>query len=215
MSFRFPRETTRVQGQLLFREVNMNKVTRAFLLVVALLALAGLVSADHRREHFDLDDVHGRYVSAEIFYDTSSAHDIGGGVVSGPIYVASAEVLQADGKGNVCGEVDGFYAYPGPGSNTGPSFYHGQYTVGKTDGRVAITTCTDATATFCQDHSPCPPSAEGNSTRLQVGYIQGDDGNKMVTVSQFLSGYPDSTGFVAHTRTWSRASEDRKDHDHH
>jgi len=181
---------------------------------VALLALVGLVSAQHPRGHFDLDDVHGRYISAEIFYDTSSVQSIGG-VVTGPIYVASAEVLHADGKGNVCGEVDGFYAYPGPGANTGPSFYHGQYTVGKTDGRVVITTCSDASTVtgICQDSSPCPASAEGNSTRLQVGYIQGDDGNKMVTVSQFESGYPDSTGFVAHTRTWSKASEDRKDQD--
>ena len=196
----------------------MNKVARTCLLVVALLALVGLVSAQHPRGHFDLDDVHGRYVSAEIFYDTSSVHAFAapnGSLVGGPIYVASAEVLQADGKGNVCGEVDGFYAYPGPGANTGPSFYHGQYTVGATDGRVVITTCSDAgTVTgICQDSSPCPASAEGNSTRLQVGYIQGDDGNKMVTVSQFESGYPDSTGFVAHTRTWSKASEDRKDHD--
>ncbi|MFI5117869.1 MAG: hypothetical protein ACHP8B_14355 [Terriglobales bacterium] len=201
----------------------MNKLTRACLLVVALLALAGLAAAQSQpRGHFDLDDVHGRYISAEIFLDTSSVHDIAGGVVSGPIYVASAEVLQADGKGNVCGEVDGFYAYPGPGSNTGPSFYHGQYTIGKTDGRVVITTCSDASTVtgMCQDKSACPASAEGNSTRLQVGYIQGDDGNKMVTVSQFESGYPDSTGFVAHTRTWARASdqkgsEDRKDNDRH
>ena len=37
----------------------------------------------------------------------------------------------------------------------------------------------------------------------------------MVAVSQFESGYPDSTGFVAHTRKWSKASEDRKDHDRH
>jgi len=125
----------------------MNKVARTCLLVVALLALVGLVSAQHPRGHFDLDDVHGRYVSAEIFYDTSSVHAFAapnGSLVGGPIYVASAEVLQADGKGNVCGEVDGFYAYPGPGANTGPSFYHGQYTVGATDGRVVITTCSDA-----------------------------------------------------------------------
>jgi len=197
----------------------MNKVTRSkcyvCLLVVALLVLVGLVwsrpSSVSAKGRFDLDDVRGRYVSAETFYDTSSVKSEPDGSVTGPIYVASAEVLEADGKGNVCGEVDGFYAYPGPGSNTGPQFYHGQYTVGN-DGRVAITTCSDATATFCQDNSTCPASAEGNSTRLQVGYIQGDDGNKMVTVSQFLSGYPDSTGFVAHTRTWAKASEERKNH---
>jgi hypothetical protein len=191
-----------------------------WILPIALLAVAGLVwnrpKPVSAKKGFDLDDVRGRYVSSEIFYDTSSVHAFAspnGSLVGGPIYVASAEVLQADGKGNVCGAVDGFYAFPGPGSNTGPSLFHGQYTVDY-NGRVAITTCSDATIVgICQDNSVCPPSAEGNSTRLQVGYIQGEDGNEMVTVSQFLSGFPDSTGFVAHTRTWTKASRDREEHD--
>jgi len=196
-----------------------NKVTRTCLLVVALLALVGLVSAQHPRAHFDLDDVHGRYISAENAADTSSVHAFSApdaSLVGPPIPFATAEVMVADGKGNVCGESDGFYSgISAPGVNLGPSLYHGQYTIGATDGRVVITTCSDASTVtgICQDSSPCPASAEGNSTRLQVGYIQGDDGNKMVTVSQFESGYPDSTGFLVHKRTWSKASEDRKDHD--
>jgi hypothetical protein len=182
--------------------------------------LAGLVwnrpKPVSAKKGFDLDDVHGRYISAETFYDTSSVHPFAApndSLVGGPIEVASAEVLEADGRGNVYGEVDGFYGYPGPGSNTGPAFYHGQYTV-DANGRVAITTCSDAGTpiTIGTDHTVCPPSAEGNSTRLQVGYLQGDDGNKLVTVSQFLSGFPDSTGFVVHTRVWSKASGED---DHH
>jgi hypothetical protein len=185
-----------------------------WVLPVALLGLTGHVwnQPVHvpAKEKFDLDDVQGRYVSAETFYDTSSVHPFASpndSLVGGPIEVGSAEVLVADGKGNVYGEVDGFYGYPGPGSNTGPSFYHGQYTV-DANGRVEITTCSDAgtPTAIGTDHTVCPPSAEGNSTRLQVGYIQDEDGNKLVTVSQFLSGYPDATGFVVHTHVWSRAS---------
>ena len=201
------------------------KPSRHFLWIplLVLLAFVGLlwnrprpVSAD--KHGFDLDDVRGRYVSAETFYDTSSVHPFAapnGSLVGGPIEVGSAEVLQADGKGNVFGEIDGFYGFPGPGSNTGPSFYHGQYTVDP-NGRVAITTCSDAgtPTTIGTDNTICPASVEGNSTRLQVGYLQGDDGNKMVTVSQFLSGFPDSTGFVVHTRTWTKASSGKElDHD--
>jgi len=194
-----------------------------WILPIALLALAGLVwnrpkpvSADR---DFDKDDVQGRYISAETFYDESTVHAfpaaINSGIVGPAENVASAEVLLADGEGNVCGEVDGFY--PGidaPGSNTGPQYYHGTYKVAHESGRIEITTCSDATTVtgICQDSSPCPPSAEGNSTRLQVGYIQGRDGNKMVTVSQFEAGYPDSTGFVVHTRNWSKASQEG---DHH
>lgn len=197
----------------------MRKVTAKqyylWILPVALVALAGLVWIRPKPvsagRGFGLEDVQGRYVSAETFYDTSSVHPFAApnnSLVGGPIEVASAEVLQADGRGNVYGEVDGFYGYPGPGSNTGPSFFHGQYTV-DVNGRVAITTCSDAgnPTTIGTDNTVCPPSAEGNSTRLQVGYIQDEDATKIVTVSQFLSGYPDATGFVVHTHVWSKASE--------
>jgi hypothetical protein len=203
-----------------------------YLLVVFLvgsLALVGFVlfrarhaSADNT---FDIENVRGRYVSSEIFYDTSSVHAFAapnGSLVGGPIYLASAEVLVSDGEGNVCGEIDGFGAYPpGPGFNTGPQFYHGTYTV-DANGRVAITTCPDAgtPTAICTVAggfgTACPAAAEppapGSNTRLQVGYIQGEHGNEIVTVSQFEAGFPDSTGFVVHTRNWSKASQEG---DHH
>ena len=196
-----------------------------WILPIALLALAGLVwnrpKSVSAKGHFDLDDVHGRYVSAEYGYDISDASVPALGGIPAPIYYASASVLQADGKGNLCGENDGFYGLTGgPESNTGPSFYHGQYTV-DANGRIAITTCSDANTVtgICQDNSTCPASAEGNSTRLQVGYIQGDDGNTIVTVAQFLSGFPDSTGFNVHQHTWTKAprrqSDEDRDHGDH
>lgn len=209
----------------------MNKVTRACLLVGTLLALVGLVAAQANRsrtglqpggrnagvehEHFDLDDVHGRYVSAENAADTSSVHAFSapdGSLVGPPIPFATVEVMVADGRGNICGESDGFYSgISAPGVNLGPSLYHGTYTVDPADGRVTILTCSDGAPTttnkFCATSTPC-----ASVTKAQVGYLQAAHTSKIVTVEQTGFGTdPDSSGFLVHKRVWTTSGEPEHD----
>ena len=190
----------------------MNKVTRACLLVVALLALVGLVAA--QSDPFYL--VQGRYVSAENAADTSSVHafaDPNGSLVGPPIPFATVEVMIADGAGNVCGEADGFYSgISAPGVNLGPSLFHGIYTIDPADLRITIKTCSDGapshTNKFCATSNPCAAV-----TKVQVGYLQdAHDGRKIVTVEQTGFGTdPDSTGFLVHKHVWTRSGE--REHD--
>ena len=182
----------------------MSKVTRMWLTVVALLAFAGLASA---QDGYYLFDVHGRYVSAENAFDTSSVHAVTAqsSLVGSPIFFATAELMLADGQGNVCGEVDGFYSgIDAPGVDLGPSYFYGTYTVGLADGRVVITTW--PTMGFCVS-APNPGLLSSN---VQVGYLQdiGADttgATKIVTVDQVYPGTdPDSTGFLVHIHVWTR-----------
>ena len=178
-------------------------------LIVALLGLAGLVSAqsDPSKHHFDLDDVQGRYVSAENAFDVSSVH-ANGSLVGPPIFFATAEVMVADGKGNVCGEVDGFYSgIDAPGVDLGPSFFYGTYAV-DANGRITITIW--GTTAFCA--SPAPPAGAASASSVQVGYLQDKDGKKIVTVSQTGFGTdPDSSGFLVHKHVWTRGE---REHEH-
>lgn len=189
----------------------MKAVTRGWrhllFLVAALLALAGLVSAQSDpKKHFDLDDVQGRYVSAENAFDVSSVHAVTaqGGLVGSPIFFATAEVMLADGKGNVCGEADGFYSgIDAPGVDLGPSFFYGTYTVGKYDGRVVITIW--ATTGFCV----LAANPGLSSSTVQVGYLQNKDGKRIVTVDQAYPGTDlDSTGFLVHKHVWTRGERE-------
>lgn len=197
----------------------MNKVTRACLLVVALLALVGLAAAgDKGRKHFNLADVDGRYVSAEDAFDISSVHAFAppdGSLVGPPIPFATAEVMVADGKGNVCGESDGFYTLGTvgaiPGTNLGPSLYHGTYTIDPDDGRITILTCSDGapspTNKFCKTSTPCDPVTNPVS-KTQVGYLQAaDDAKKIVTVEQVFGDPNLSPGFLLHKRVWTGSGE--------
>jgi len=179
------------------------------------LALGGfvLLRPKHASAHrFDTDDVRGRYITAENAADTSSVHAFAapnGSLVGPPIPFATTAVMIANGRGDVCGEADGFYSgISAPGVNLGPALFHGTYTVDPT-GRVTILTCSDgapsATNTFCGTFTPC-----ATVTKAQVGYLQDDDGRVITTVEQTGFGTdPDSSGFLVHKRVWTKGhSED-------
>jgi|GEM_PF-772314 hypothetical protein len=180
----------------------------AFLALVAQTFLPVPVLADGH-DHNHRFNVSGRYVSAENAYDVSSVH-ANGSLVGPPIFFATAEVMALDGKGNVCGAADGFYSgIDNPGVNLGPTLFHGTYTIDP-NGRIVITTCSDGLQTsasqFCATVGACPNPL---ATSVQVGYVQGPDGKKIVTVNQTGFGTdPDSTGFLVHKREWTKAEDD-------
>lgn len=153
--------------------------------------------------------IRGRYVSAENAYDTSSVH-ASGALVGPPIFFATAEVMILDGQGNACGSADGFYSgIDNPGVNLGPTLFHGTYMIDP-NGRITIVTCSDGLQTsasqFCTTFGACPNPLV---TSVQVGYVQGRDGKKIVTVDQTGNGTdPDSTGFLVHKREWTKAEDD-------
>lgn len=193
---------------------------------VVLLALAGLIWSRPKpvsaNKVFDIHSFRGRFISAENAFDVSSDHAFTAdcpGCVGGPIFFATAEVIQSDGAGFVCGGADGFYGgQPPPGVNLGPSYFHGTYTV-RTDGRTEIHTCKDsgtptAICTAADELAPCcDPSAPivGGvecKTKVQVGYLKGDADNEVDTVEQVTVGFPDGTGFLVHQHRWERANGD-------
>jgi len=160
---------------------------------------------------FSLEDVEGRYVSAENAYDVSSVHPFAapnGSLAGGPIFFATTAVMKADGDGNVCGESDGFYGgFPPPGVNLGPVLFHGTYAVEAGTGRVTILTCSDgppsAANTFCGTSTPCAPVS-----KEQVGYVQGHEARVITTVEQTGVGDPDVTGFLVHKRVWTKKNSE-------
>jgi hypothetical protein len=164
---------------------------------------------------FNLDDVEGRYVSAENAYDVSSVHSFAApdaSLVGGPIFFATTAVMKADGDGNVCGESDGFYGgFPPPGVNLGPRLFHGTYTVEAATGRVTILTCSDGapslTNTFCGTSTPCAPSF---TNKIQVGYVQSHDARVITTVEQTTGAGTDQdvNGFLVHRRVWTKKSHE-------
>ena len=176
-----------------------------------LLALVGLVwgrpagVVGHAK--FDLDDLNGRYVSAETAYDISSVHADGANV-GPPIWFVTTAVMQADGKGNVCGETDGFYSLMTagqiPGGNLGPAYYHGTYSI-DANGRITINTCSDSG--FCATAAAC-----GTVTKMQVGYLQSNAGEKVTTVEQAFN---TSGGFLVHSRVWTKDTKDTSDRNHY
>ena len=185
--------------------------------LVGSLSLVGYVLS--RPKHtsadkgFDADDVRGRYVSAENAYDVSSVHSFAapnGSLVGGPVFFATAEVMIADGNGNVCGEADGFYGgFPPPGVNLGPALFHGTYTIEAATGRITIITCSDGapslTNTFCGTSTACVPPPTGN--KIQVGYLQRHAG--VITTVEQTTPPPadqDVNGFLVHKRVWTKNS---------
>ena len=193
-------------------EVNLMKkakFSRYYLLLClpVLLALVGLVWGRPTTVSavFDTDDLNGRYVSAETAYDTSSVHNtsIGtdGGVVGPPIFYAATAVMEADGKGNVCGESDGFYSgITAPGVNLGPAYYHGKYTI-DANGRITISICSDSA--FCHTAGAC-----GTVTTEWVGYLQSHNGITLATVGQIIP-TSFSSGFLVHSHVWTRDPSDQ------
>lgn len=195
----------------------MKAVTRGschlLFLVAALLALAGLVSAQaDPNKPFDLGDVHGRYVSAENAFDVSSVHAVTAqaDLVGPPIFFATAEVMVADGKGKVCGEADGFYSgIDAPGVNLGPAYFYGIYSV---DGNGRITITTWSTTAFCASPPPVAPPCALCTASVQVGYLQNKDGKRIVTVDQLVPANSDSTGFLVHKHVWTRGEREEEQH---
>jgi hypothetical protein len=202
------------------------KFSRYYLLLglPVLLALVGLVwgrtVGGGKHATFDLDDLNGRYVSAEYAYDISSVHPEtqclvvslvdppappAGPNIGPPIWFATTSVMEADGKGNVCGESDGFYSLMTagqiPGGNLGPSFFHGTYTI-DAHGRITISTCSDSG--FCATTGAC-----GTVTKMQVGYLQSNDGEKVTTVEQVFGDPNLSPGFLVHSRVWAKDASDQ------
>lgn len=185
-------------------------------LPVSVLAKGNKNNDNKESSGFQLNDFKGRYVSAENAYDLSSVHAFAapdGSLVGPPIFFATAEVIVADGNGNVCGEADGFYSgISAPGVNLGPTLYHGTYTVDPNDGRITILTCSDGapsdTNKFCATSTPCAPV-----TKAQVGYLQAHGrAKKIVTVEQAGFGTDtDSSGFLVHKREWTSASAGNND----
>ncbi len=191
------------------------KGTRNLSIIMAIVFLALPISllAEDRGQAaaFKLKDFKGRYVSAENAYDLSSVHAFAApdsSLVGPPIFFATAEVIVSDGKGNVCGEADGFYSgISAPGVNLGPSLYHGTYTIDANTGRITILTCSDGapsdTNKFCATSTPCAAV-----TKAQVGYLQAQGRAKtVVTVEQIGFGTDeDSSGFLVHKREWTSAN---------
>jgi len=172
-----------------------------------LLALVGLVWGQPvGRARFDLDDLSGRYVNADYWYDVSSVHDAGGGNVGSPIFAATTSVMEADGRGYVCGETDGFYGgYPTPGSNSN-GYFHGTYSI-DANGRITINYCGDTG--YCATKAACDTSG-AVLYRTLVGYLQSSEGNTVTTVDQINNsdasqgGCCASTGFVVRSRVWTK-----------
>lgn len=189
------------------------------LLGAFLLAIVGLVWA-HRSSLAKGGRFHlqGRYVSAETAFDVSTEHDAGGGNVGPPVFFAATAVMEADGKGNVSGESDGFYGgTPPPGVNLGPAWFKGVYTIDP-NGRVEIDTCSTATEGFFADTTPCDFSG-ATVFKTQVGYLLDGDGKTLTTVEQInksdssLGGCCATTGFLVHARVWTKATSREDDHD--
>ena len=198
-------------------------VTQIFLPVPVLAGDDGFRGNNHDNKNDNKHDynqdyqIQGRYVSAENAYDLSSVHAFAApdaSLVGPPIFFAAAAVMIVDGKGNVCGESDGFYSgISAPGVNLGPNLFHGTYTI-EASGRITILTCSDGAPSdsnkFCKTFTPC-----ATVTKAQVGYVQGHSGKKIVTVEQ--TGYKtdtDSTGFLVHKRVWTKADSEN-DENHH
>jgi hypothetical protein len=188
------------------------RLSRYYLLLClpVFLALVGLVwgqPVDPPKPTFGLYSLFGRYVSAETAYDVSTVHDAGNGNVGSPVFFAGTSLMLADGKGNVCGESDGFYGgTPPPGVNLGPSYFHGTYTVDP-HGRVTINTCSDTA--FCANLGACV--TDGTKLyKTQVGYLQSFFGYTVTTVEQINNsdsskgGCCATTGFLVHSRVWSK-----------
>jgi hypothetical protein len=186
-----------------------------------LLAITGLIWA-HRSSLAKGGRFHlqGRYVSAETAYDVSTVH-LEGDTVGPPVFFAATAVMEADGKGNVSGESDGFYGgTPSPGVNLGPAWFKGVYTIDP-NGRVEIDTCSTGTAGFFADTTPCDFTG-ATAFKTQVGYLQDGDGKTLTTVEQINVSDPSfpphtgccaTTGFLVHARVWTKGASREDDHD--
>jgi hypothetical protein len=186
--------------------LNKSRLSRCYLLLClpVFAALVGLVwgrpASTTAAPSFGLGALEGRYVSAEYGYDISSVLANGAGVYP-PIWFAATSLMQSDGEGHVCGESDGFYSLMSdgqiPGGNTGPTYFHGTYTV-DVNGRVTISTCSDTA--FCATRGAC-----GSASKVQVGYLQSVLGNTLTTVEQAFGSPPNfEAGFLVHSRVWTR-----------
>lgn len=189
------------------------KITRYGVLTILCalgLAFAGLFWAHHSGLAVSSGySLQGRYISAETGYDASTVHPADNSNVGPPIFFATTTVMEADGKGNVSGEADGFY--PGisaAGVNLGPAWFKGVYAI-DTNGRVTITTCSTTTAGFFADTTPCVTNGTVEY-HTWVGYVLDNDTGTLTTVDQINNsdssqgGCCAVTGFLVHARTWTK-----------
>jgi hypothetical protein len=200
------------------------KLTRYYLwlLPLALLAVVGVVLVHPSRRvaaigGYDLNDISGRYVSAETAYDISTSHIDVNGDYGAPVFFVTTAVMYVDGNGNVFGESDGFYGgTPPPGVNLGPSFFHGKYTIEPSSGRLTFKTCSYP-GPFGASGTPCDTT--GGAThpvyKTLVGYpaVLEDTGSAartFTTVDQINNsdasqgGCCATTGYLVHARVWIR-----------
>jgi len=191
------------------------KFSRYYLLLClpVLLALVGLVwgrPAGGGKAKFDQDDFKGRYVSAEAAYVTFTVDKIGeDNEISAPQLVGTTAVMISDGKGNVCGQRDGFVSgIGGPGYNYSsgpPAYYYGTYQI-DANGRITIDYCWDNG--FCAHSGACAPK---DVFWEEVGYLQSTDANTVTTVEQAIEGVEPSYA-VVHPKVWTRAASE---HNHY
>jgi hypothetical protein len=187
------------------------KFSRYYLLLAlpVLLALVGLVwGRPGKRATFDQDDLKGRYVSAETWYNTQTV--VGpDDAVTPPLFNAATGVMVSDGQGYVCGEQDGFNSGVGlVNANTGPYYFFGSYTI-DANGRITIDTCQDTA--FCHTKGAC--ETFGSTLRItQVGYLQSCAGNKVTTVEQHNDSEEEccshTTGYYVHARVWTKEASE-------
>jgi hypothetical protein len=200
------------------RKARIQRYGLLTLLGALLLAVVGVVWV--QRSSLAKDGryrLQGRYVSAETAYDVSTVH-LEGDTVGPPVFFAATAVMEADGKGHVSGESDGFYGgTPSPGVNLGPAWFKGTYEI-DSNGRVIINTCAAASPGFFADNTDCV--IDGSvAYKTQVGYVQDGGGKTLTTVEQINNsdasqgGCCATTGFLVHARVWTKGTSEEDHHD--
>lgn len=219
-----PKETKRQRGQVLRyvpyriqpKKERTMRVAKSLSIIIAIafLALAVQIFVPAPVLAANAINLSGHFISAEYGYDTSTVGTAG----ATPVIFATAATMvfnpSSKTKGDVCGEADGFY--PGisaPGTNLGPTLFHGTYTYDSTTSRIIIYQCGDgapaAGNVFCGTFTACGATeADSGTATMSVGYVQNGAGStKIQTVNQVTTGNPTSTGFLVHKHEWTKVGD--------
>jgi len=223
----------------------VTRVCRGIILITILVfAGRGVASA----QLFTTNDFKGRFITSAHGDDQSSTNPFASPDSSniGPsINFVSTGVMISDGAGHVCGESSGLYGgFIGangsqgslcngqtgcPVSNSGPTTFHGTYTVDAVTGRIQIDTCADGPIvpntglktggpfvapiqTFCMNPPPncldtnspiIGASADSeNNHKTQLGYLQNHAALAIGTVERENNSF--SSGFIVINRLWQK-----------
>ncbi len=221
----------------------LTRVCSGAILILALLIVGrGIASA----QLFTTTDFKGRFIASAHGDDQSSTHPFSTPDDSniGPsINFVSTGVMISDGAGHVCGESSGlcggFIGANGvmgslcngqtgcPVSNSGPTTFHGTYTVDAVTGRIQIDTCADmlpimgdartsqtitTIQTFCVVSQPnCTGTKSSiigadadsaNNHKTQLGYLQNHAALAVGTVERENNSF--SSGFIVINRLWQK-----------